>query len=93
MGSIDIGLIVGTVALFLIIITSIFVARGLEGRHQARGALRRAEDGNVANQDEHHAAQEARIAGLAQPEPVQLRQENFWERSTQALKHRVERFK
>ncbi|KAL6917903.1 hypothetical protein FSST1_009398 [Fusarium sambucinum] len=93
MGSIDIGLIVGTVALFLIIITSIFVARGLEGRRQARGALRRAEDGNVANQDEHHAAQEARIAGLAQPEPVQLQKIDMITGSTQALKHRIERFK
>ncbi|KAG8671401.1 hypothetical protein FPOAC1_004648 [Fusarium poae] len=93
MGSIDIGLIVGTIALFLIIITSIFIARGLSGRRQARGVLRRAVDGNVANQDEHHTAQEARIAGLTQPEPAQLRQESFWERSTQVLKDHIERFK
>ncbi|GKU05457.1 hypothetical protein FLAG1_08358 [Fusarium langsethiae] len=77
MGSIDIGLIVGAVALFLIVITSIFVARGLDGRRRARGMLHRAEGGNAANQDEHHAARETSITGVPQPEPAHLRHKSF----------------
>jgi hypothetical protein len=55
MSSVDIGLMVGAIVLFFVIITSIFVVRGLDERRRAKRLLQTVEDGNAESQYEHRA--------------------------------------
>jgi hypothetical protein len=82
MSSVDIGLIVGSIILFLVVITSIFVARGLDGRRRAKEALRRAEEGRAESQNQHHTVHEISITEVTQPGPAQLRHKRFWGRES-----------
>ncbi|KAM0355828.1 hypothetical protein ACHAPU_000215 [Fusarium lateritium] len=77
MGSLEIGLMVGSIVFFAIMILSIFIVRGLDQRRRVKGLLRHAEEGNVDGKEEFQTPQDNSIAKHAQHEPVKHRFENL----------------
>ena len=82
MSSVDIGLMVGAIVLFFVIITSIFVARGLDERRRAKRLLQTVDDGNAESQYEQRANQEKNVTELAQIRSTSMRHTRLWERES-----------
>lgn len=82
MSSVDIGLMVGSIVLFIVLVTSIFIVRGLDGHRRVKGLLRRAEEGEAESQNEHQTFQETGITELTHPGPAQLRHKGVWQRKS-----------
>ncbi|RFN49129.1 hypothetical protein FIE12Z_6621 [Fusarium flagelliforme] len=93
MSSVDIGLMVGAIVLFFVIITSIFVVRGLDERRCAKRLLQTVEDGNAESQYEHRVNEETNVTELRQIGSTSMRHTRLWERGSQALRDRIERFR
>ncbi|KAF4986526.1 hypothetical protein FGRMN_10801 [Fusarium graminum] len=77
MSSLEIGIMVGSIVFFAIMILSIFIVRGLDQRRRVKGLLRHAEDGNADGKEELQTPQENSIAKHAQHEPVTHRFESI----------------
>ncbi|KAJ4005184.1 hypothetical protein NW752_011324 [Fusarium irregulare] len=93
MSSVDIGLMVGAIALFFVIITSILVVRGLDERRRAKRLIQTVEDGNAESQYEHQANQETNVTEPTQIGSTLMRHMRLWERGSQALRDRIKRFR
>ncbi|KAF4944856.1 hypothetical protein FSARC_14560 [Fusarium sarcochroum] len=73
MSRLEIGLMVGAILFFAILISSIFLVRGLEQRRRVKGLLRRVEEGNAESKDQHQTPQENNITEQGQQESVEIR--------------------
>jgi len=82
MSSVDIGLMVGAIVLFFVIITSIFVVRVLDERRRAKRLLQTVEDGNAEGQYEHRANEETNVTELRQIGSTSMRHTRVWERES-----------
>ncbi|KAM0202318.1 hypothetical protein ACHAPQ_004803 [Fusarium lateritium] len=63
MGGLEIGLMAGSIIFFVVLISSIFIVRGLDQRRRVKEMLRRAEEGNAGVKDDFQSPQENNISG------------------------------
>jgi hypothetical protein len=68
MGGLEIGLMAGSIVFFVVLITSIFIVRGLDQRRRVKEMLRRAEEGNAGVKGESQTSQEDNMPGQDQHE-------------------------
>ncbi|SPJ89592.1 uncharacterized protein FTOL_12953 [Fusarium torulosum] len=68
MGGLEIGLMAGSIVFFVVLISSIFIVRGLDQRRRVKEMLRRAEEGNAGVKGEFQTPQENNISGQDQHE-------------------------
>lgn len=87
MSSVDIGLMVGAIALFFVIITSILIVRGLDERRRAKRLIQTVEDGNAESQYEHQANQETNVTEPTQIGSTLMRHMRLWERESSHRKN------
>ncbi|KAM0556851.1 hypothetical protein ACHAPJ_005523 [Fusarium lateritium] len=73
MSRLEIGLMVGSILFFAILISAIFLARGLEQRRRVKGLLRQVEEGNTESKDQHQTSQENIIMEQGQQVSVETR--------------------
>ncbi|RBR26514.1 uncharacterized protein FIESC28_00700 [Fusarium coffeatum] len=92
MSSVDIGLMVGAIVLFFVIITSVFVVRGIDERRRAKRLLQTVEDGNAESQYEHQANQGTNVTEPEQIGSTSMRHTRLWERRARARLLRALRF-
>jgi hypothetical protein len=68
MGGLEIGLMAGSIVFFVVLISSIFIVRGLDQRRRVKEMLRRAEEGNAGVKGDIQTPQENNISGQDQHE-------------------------
>ncbi|KAH6956932.1 hypothetical protein FAVG1_04364 [Fusarium avenaceum] len=68
MGGLEIGLMAGSIVFFVVLISSIFIVRGLDQRRRVKEMLRRAEEGNAGVKGESQTSQEDNMLGQDQHE-------------------------
>ncbi|KAG5664722.1 hypothetical protein KAF25_008456 [Fusarium avenaceum] len=68
MGGLEIGLMAGSIVFFVVLISSIFIVRGLDQRRRIKEMLRRAEEGNPGVKGESQTSQEDDMPGPDQHE-------------------------
>ncbi|KAF5018431.1 hypothetical protein F66182_9605 [Fusarium sp. NRRL 66182] len=80
MSGLEIGLMVGSILFFVIMISSIFIVRGLEQRRRAKEPQGRAEDGNVGNKNGHQIPQENDTQGQHLQEHIVASRSSTWKK-------------
>ncbi|KAJ4254298.1 hypothetical protein NW762_009889 [Fusarium torreyae] len=78
MSRLEIGLMVGSILFFAILISSIFLVRGLEQRRRVKGLLRRVEEGNMESKDQHQTPRENNVTEQGQQKSAETRHMSIW---------------
>lgn len=68
MGGLEIGLMAGSIVFFVVLISSIFIVRGLDQRRRVKEMMRRAEEGNAGVKGEPQTSQDDNMPGHGQHE-------------------------